>query len=97
MLGRLVGDSASASLGVSDDEVSDPEQLVTKRRKTARPPSRIRKRALLLALKGLSPLFIILEPSLFLGGYFSMIRVLNTASESTSPSIRLARVVQAWP
>jgi hypothetical protein len=74
MLGRSVGDSASSPWGVSDAEGSDPEQLVTKRRTTARLPTRIPKRALLVALKGLSPLFTILEPSLFLGGYFSMLR-----------------------
>jgi len=59
---------------MSDAEVSDSEQLVTKRRKTARPPTRIPKRALLVALKDLSSLLTILEPSLSLGGYFSMLR-----------------------
>src|SRR5215213_5959248 len=81
MLGRLVGDSTSSPWGVSDAEVSDSEQLVTKRRTTAKPPTRIPKRALLLALKGLSPLFTILEPSVFLGGYFDA-KVLNMVSES---------------
>ena len=70
MLGRFVEDSTSSSWGVSDAEVSDPEQLVTKWRKTARPPHRIAKRALLVALKDLSPLLTILEPSHFLGGFF---------------------------
>ena len=72
MLGRLVEDSASSSWGVADAEVSDPEQVVTKRSKTASPPHRIAKRALLVALKGLSPLPI-LEPPHFLG-VFSMLR-----------------------
>jgi hypothetical protein len=58
---------------VSDAEVSDPEQFVTKRSKTARPPTRIPKRTLLVALKDLLPLLTILEPPLFLGG-FSMLR-----------------------
>ena len=74
MLGRLVEDSASSSWGVSDAEVSDPEQLVTKRSKTARPPTRIPKRALLVALKVLSPLLTITELPLFLGNCFSMLR-----------------------
>ena len=74
MLGLLVGGSASSSLGVSEAEASDPEQLVTKRSKTTRPPTTIAKSALLFALKDLSPLLAIRAPLPFLGGSFSMLR-----------------------
>jgi hypothetical protein len=74
MLGRSVADSASSSLGVSDAEVSDPEQLVTKRSKTAIHPTSIARSALLLALKDLSPLLTIAELPLSWGDCFSMLR-----------------------
>ncbi len=75
MLGRSVADSASCSWGVSDAEVSDPEQLVLpKRSKTAIDPTTMARSVLLLALKDLSPLLTILEPPYFLAGSFSMLR-----------------------
>jgi hypothetical protein len=74
MLGRLVGDSASSRWGVSDAEVSDPEQLVTKRRDTAIYPTTIARSALLLALKDLSSLVTIRDLLPFLAGSFSMLR-----------------------
>ena len=75
MLGRSVAGSASCSLGVSEAEASDPEQLVLpKRRKTARPPTTIARSVLLIALKALLPLLTILEPPYFLGGSFSKLR-----------------------
>ena len=74
MLGRLGGGSASSSWGVSDAEVSDPEQLVTKRRKTAIHPTSIARSALLVALKDLSPLLTIRALLPFLAGSFSMLR-----------------------
>jgi hypothetical protein len=74
MLGRSVADSASSSLGVSEAKVSDPEQLVTKRSKTAIHPTSIARSALLLALKDLSPLLTIRDLLPFLAGSFSMLR-----------------------
>ena len=74
MLGRLVGDSAYSPWGVSDAEVSNSEQLVTKRRDTARPPTTIARSALLLALKDLSSLVTIRDLLPFLAGSFSMLR-----------------------
>ena len=75
MLGRSVAGSASSSLGVSDAEASDPEQLVLpKRRKTARPPTTIARSVLLLALKALLPLVTIRELLPFLAGCFSKLR-----------------------
>ena len=74
MLGRLVEDSASSSWGVSEAEASDPEQLVPKRRKTARPPTTIARSALLLTLKDLSPLLTIRDLLPFLAGCFSKLR-----------------------
>ena len=74
MLGRSVADRASSSLGVSDAEASDPEQLVPKRRKTARPPTTIARSALLLALKDLSSLVTIRDLLPFLAGSVSMLR-----------------------
>jgi hypothetical protein len=57
MLGRSVADAASSSWDVSDDEIADPEQLATKRRRTAR-HAKAPKDILLLTLKGPSPLYI---------------------------------------
>src|SRR5215207_5601659 len=78
MLGRSVAGSASSSWGVSDaeasSEASDPEQLVPKRRKTARPPTTIAKSVLLLALKDLWPLLTIRDLLPFLAGSFSKLR-----------------------
>jgi hypothetical protein len=75
MLGRSVAGSASCSLGVSDAEASDPEQLVLpKRSKTAIDPTTMAKSALLLAMKALLPLVAIRELLPFLGGSFSMLR-----------------------
>src|SRR5829696_4499428 len=74
MLGRSVAGSASSSWAVSEAEASDPEQLVPKRRKTARPPTTIAKSVLLLALKALLPLVTIRELLPFLAGTFSKLR-----------------------
>ena len=74
MLGRSVADSASSSLGVSDAETSDPEQLVPKRRKTAIDPTTIARSVLLLALKALLLLVTIRELLPFLAGCFSKLR-----------------------
>src|SRR5215217_717770 len=88
MLGRLVEDSASCSLGVSEAEVSDPEKLVTKRSKTARHPTTIARSVLLLALKDLSPLLTIRELLPRLGWLFFDAERLGTRRPSlTSSSI----------
>ena len=87
MLGRLVGDSASSPWGVSDAEVSNSEQLVTKRRKTAIHPTSIARSALLVALKDLSPLLTIRNLLPFLAGFFDAERLgTRCASLTTSQS-----------
>jgi hypothetical protein len=59
MLGWVPEASASSSWDAPDAEVSAPEQLATKRRKTVR-HAKTTKGALLLGLKALSPLLIVM-------------------------------------